>query len=180
MAKVKIYLAAFICTFLLFSTNGRAQTFVNESSSIGFVIKNMGMNVKGKFTEFTMAGRFVSSDLPGSHFEVEIAAKSVDTGTKARDKHLRNEDYFEVEKYPKITFRSEKISKTKTGFEAVGKLKMHDTEKEVIIPFLLTKKGEFYFLKGELKIDRTDYNVGENSFIMGEDVKINIVCALKY
>ncbi|MGH9943482.1 MAG: YceI family protein, partial [Pyrinomonadaceae bacterium] len=71
-----------------------------------------------------------------------IKAASIDTGIEARDKHLRNADFFEVEKYPEITFQSSRVERRGSGgddgFVAHGTLTMHGVSKEVALPFNAT------------------------------------------
>ncbi|MCB0837287.1 MAG: YceI family protein, partial [Bacteroidetes bacterium] len=69
---------------------------------------------------------------------------------------------------PKISFVSSSISKTSKGFSVTGKFTIKDVTKTVTIPFTFENQT----FKGSLTIDRMDYHVGKNSWIMGDEVNI--------
>jgi polyisoprenoid-binding protein YceI len=74
-------------------------------SSFEFVARHMMAKVRGRFTDFT-ANVVIAEDPEQSSAEVELDVNSVTTRDERRDGHLRSPDFFDVEKYPKITFRS--------------------------------------------------------------------------
>ncbi|MEU7007818.1 YceI family protein [Streptomyces sp. NPDC046332] len=75
-------------------------------SSVGAVAQHLGLSsVHGRFTEFT--GRIeIAPDVLASRVEAVVAAGSVDTGNTLRDKHLRSEDFLDVDRFPELTYRS--------------------------------------------------------------------------
>lgn len=168
----------FFC--LIFSVHSlMAQSnFVASESKVTFKIKNMGLMVDGTLGGFEVKANLNDSDMTSSTFEASLKTETIDTGIKARDKHLRNEDYFEVTTYPKMTFKSTKITKTSSGYQAEGKLTIKDKTKTVKIPFTVKKSGNKSTLSGSFKINRLDYGVGESSWVMSSDVTISIVCVL--
>ena len=89
-----------------------AQKFipVDPESSVNFTIKNLGINVSGKFTGLSGWIHFDPANLTESKFSVSVNASTVDTDIKARDNHLKKEDYFYLEKYPRISFISKNIT----------------------------------------------------------------------
>lgn len=105
-------------------------------SSIEFAVKHMMMTtVRGRFKEWsaTLTGDEQHPD--GCCVEVQIQAASVDTGAPDRDTHLRSADFFDVESYPEIHFRSKRIEgETKSEgdeFRLIGDLVIRDTTMEV-------------------------------------------------
>ena len=74
-------------------------------SSFEFIARHMMAKVRGRFTDFT-AAVVIAEDPEQSSAEVELDVNSVTTRDERRDAHLRSPDFFEVEKYPKISFRS--------------------------------------------------------------------------
>ena len=79
--------------------------FDKAHTTVGFVARHMLSKVRGRFNEFD--GKVVIGDgLEDSSVEIEIDAASVETKTDMRDDHLRSGDFFDVERFPKITFRS--------------------------------------------------------------------------
>ncbi len=105
-------------------------------TNIGFRVRHMGLAiVLGKFTDYTATISYDPNDIAKSavHFTAKVA--SLDTGVKQRDDHLRSADFFEVEKYPEMTFRSTRIERTsdKKGF-AYGDLKIKDVTRHIALP----------------------------------------------
>ena len=163
---------------LMMSIGAFAQTIDTKKSTVTFEISNMKVNtVEGSFTGLKGTVNFDASKLSTSSFEVCIDASTVDTDNTKRDDHLRNEDFFHVEKYPTICFASTSIIKDGKGFKAKGDLTMLGITKEVVLPFTYENNQ----LTGALALNRFDYKLGEGtgSFMVGEEVKIQINCVLK-
>jgi polyisoprenoid-binding protein YceI len=112
----------------------------NNHSTVGFSVPILGglSQVKGKFTDFAITLNNDEKDITKSSVSVVIKATSVDTGIEGRDRHLRNADFFDVEKYPEITFKSERIEKKGKQFIAHGPLTMHGVTKQIALPFTVT------------------------------------------
>lgn len=152
------------------------QTINASSSKVNFEISNMGFKtVEGSFSGMSGTVNFQPSNLNNSTLEVCIDAKTVDTDNETRDEHLSKEDFFYVEKYPSICFKSTSISKSETGYLAKGTLTMRGVSKEVSIPFTYSNNT----FNGSLEIDRTNYKVGsDGGFMVGKTVQLTIICAL--
>lgn len=150
-----------------------AQTVwkVEPSSEIKFTIKNAGIAVDGKFKTFTANIKFDPEHLDKSQIEGTIDVNSIDTGIGSRDKHLRSEDYFEVAKYPIITFKSEQIFKYQNNYVARGKLTIKNVTKEILIPIHFTpKEGNKAHFKSTVLLNRIDYGVGGKSLMMSDEL----------
>lgn len=106
-------------------------------SNVGFSIPILGglSHVRGKFTDFNVTIVYDDADVTKSSVSAVIKAASVDTGIERRDAHLRNPDFFEVEKYPEITFQSKRIEKKGAQLIAHGPFTMHGVTKEIALPF---------------------------------------------
>ncbi|MBN2281049.1 MAG: YceI family protein [Candidatus Marinimicrobia bacterium] len=162
----------------IFSVSIQAQIIDRENSIVNFSVSNMRVNiVTGSFKGMDGEIKFDEKDLKNSSFNVCIEAATVNTENVKRDAHLRNKDFFHVEKYPKICFESSNITKTENGFFTIGKLTMHGITKE--------EKGEFLFdgkkFWGKVKVHRLDYQIGKgtNTFMVGDEVDLEIICILK-
>jgi polyisoprenoid-binding protein YceI len=109
-------------------------------STIGFSVSILNglSKVTGKFTDFTVTLKKDEHDISKSSVSVVIQAKSINTGIAERDNHLRTADFFDVEKYPEITFRSTRIEKTGNQLIAIGTLTMHGVSKEIALPFTVS------------------------------------------
>jgi polyisoprenoid-binding protein YceI len=104
-------------------------------SSVGFSVRHMMFaKVRGRFGAFHGTVHLDPEKLEQSSVEVEIEAKSIDTGTPDRDTHLRSADFFDVEKFPTLTFKSTRIEDLGQGRYAVhGNLSLHGVEREVTL-----------------------------------------------
>jgi len=177
MKNITTSLFLAIMMFLMTGLIMEAQSINSAESKAAFSISNMKwMTVEGTFTGMKGEISFDESNPGGSSFNVCMDAASVNTENQKRDDHLRNADFFDVEKYPQICFRSSAISATKKGFVANGTLEMHGVSKDVTINFTHTT-GVF---KGDLNINRYDYGVGADTgtFMVGEDVSIKITATV--
>jgi polyisoprenoid-binding protein YceI len=156
-------------------------------TSIGFVVKHMVVTkVRGAFNDFAGTIVYDDKDITKSSVEVTINASSIDTKVEKRDNHLRSPDFFDVAKFPQITFKSKRIEKTADGYAAVGDLTMHGVTKEIRIPFSIagvitdpmgaTRLG----LSGQTEINRQDYGVSwskkldNGGLVAGDDVEIDL------
>ena len=107
-------------------------------STVEFVVRHLMISkVRGRFAKFTGDVKLApGSDLPQA-IDVTIDAASVDTREEQRDNHLRSADFFDVEKFPNLTFASRRIEGTHDDFEAYGDLTIHGVTREVVL------KGSF-------------------------------------
>jgi polyisoprenoid-binding protein YceI len=89
-------------------------------------------NVKGEFSKVTGLANLDENDLTRSTVEVNVDAATVNTREPQRDAHLRSADFFDVARYPTITFRSRRITPTGNGkFKMTGDLTIHGVTREV-------------------------------------------------
>jgi polyisoprenoid-binding protein YceI len=164
-----------ILTALLFCTiaaqkgdTARQYPIDTNHSTIGFSVSILGglSKVTGKFTDFTVTLTKDEKDITKSSVSVVIKAASINTGIAERDKHLRSADFFDVEKYPEITFQSQRVEKEGEALIAVGILTMHGVTKEIALPFTSTsiendpvtkKKSTGYATR--IAINRRDFGV---------------------
>ncbi|MEN0006425.1 MAG: YceI family protein [Bacteroidota bacterium] len=146
-----------------------------SNSEASFSIKKLGLlTINGTLSSLTGAIHFSEDDLGASAFDVCVSTNTIDTGSAKRDEHLKNADFFAVEQYPTICFKSTAIEKTATGYQATGNLIMLGTTKEISIPFTF-QQGTF---TGSFSINRMDYQLGSKfpAFIVGKTVQITIAC----
>jgi polyisoprenoid-binding protein YceI len=109
--------------------------FDNSHSSVNFHVRHLMISkVHGAFKDWKGTFAFDRDQPSNSRIEVTIQANSLDTKDDKRDAHLRSPDFFDVEKFPTLTFASSKV--TKTGdetFELVGDLTLHGVTKQVTL-----------------------------------------------
>jgi polyisoprenoid-binding protein YceI len=156
-------------------------------STIGFGATHMEVSViRGEFTDYKGEILFDKDNINNLRGQIVIKAKSIDTRLEARDKHLRNADFFDVEIYPTILFKVKKLLKKDNGYEIIGDLTMHGVTRKVSGPVTIrgpvkTSFGtEIIGISGETIINRHDYDISWNAempgggFAVGNDVEIII------
>ncbi|MBX9668463.1 MAG: YceI family protein [Candidatus Obscuribacterales bacterium] len=104
-------------------------------SKAGFAVKHMMIsNVRGEFSKVSGTAEYDGKNIKTAKVNAIIEASSIDTGNDDRDKHLKNKDFFDVEKFPEIKFVSKKSTAAGAGkFKLTGDLTMHGVTKEVTL-----------------------------------------------
>lgn len=156
-----------------------------DHSGVNFTIRHFVSNVPGLFKDYEGTIVYDKDNPAGSKVEFTVQAASIDTGNADRDKHLRSADFFDVEKFPTLTFTSTAVkAQDKDTLEVTGDLTMHGVTKQVTIPvdFLGTAKtpnGEKAGFETTFTLNRKDYGIIWNRVmdtgpVLGEDVKVTI------
>jgi polyisoprenoid-binding protein YceI len=111
-------------------------------TTIGFSIRHMVFSkVRGRFLTYTGAVE-LGDDLSKGSVDIAIDAASIDTGTAQRDNHLRSADFFDVEKYPQLRFRSTRVEDLGNDrLRVTGQLTIRDTTREVILEAETSGRG---------------------------------------
>lgn len=151
-------------------------------SQVGFKVRHFMAKVSGRFTKFEGTIKVDTADIGKSSVEVSIDAASVNTDNEARDKHLRSADFFEVEKFPAITFKSTAVKEVAKGkLEVTGDLTIRGVTKRVTFPISNAGTREVRpgkvvagFIDGALRINRMDFGVKYGPAVVGEDVDIEL------
>ncbi len=129
--------------FLLAAPVSAAEYSIDSvHSEVGFKVKHLSISwVKGRFGDFSGSFSLPDSGFKGAKAEALIKTASVDTGVERRDNHLRSADFFEVEKYPEMSFTS-KAARGISGekFQLVGDLTLHGTTREIVLDVELNGK----------------------------------------
>jgi polyisoprenoid-binding protein YceI len=156
-------------------------------SSINFHVRHLMVSkVHGRFTKWSGALELDEADLTKSRLDVTIDAASVDTKEDKRDGHLRSPDFFDVEKFPTLTFKSTKIAKDGDGYQVTGDLTIRGITKEVVLeveggqqvkdPWGGTRTG----FSASTKINRKDFGLTWNvaleagGFVVGDKIDITL------
>ena len=177
----------FLATVPLFAAP-ETYTVDKVHSSVEFKIHHLVGNVVGKFNDFAGVVNIDRANPAASSVEFTIQAASIDTGTPDRDKDLRSSSFFDVEKFPTLTFKSTKIAPTKTkdAYDVTGDLTIHGVTKRVTIPVVFLGFGkdpwqnERAGFELNTTIDRKDYGItwqkalDQGGFVLGDEVKISI------
>jgi polyisoprenoid-binding protein YceI len=157
-------------------------------SVVGFSVRHMMVsNTRGRFGKVTGSAYIDERDLSKTNVSVEIETTSVDTGDAKRDEHLRADDFFNVKKFPKMTFKSTKVERAGAGFKVTGDLTIRDVTKAVVLdieplspeakdPWGGVRRGT----RARAKINRTDFGLKYNAALetggvaVGEEVTIEL------
>ena len=149
---------------------------------VGFDVGHLGLSrVQGRFSKLTGSLYANGADAAKSNVKITIDAASVDTAVEPRDKHLRSPDFFDVAKYPEITFASTAVRKEGDGYVAVGDLTLKGVTKPVTIrfkhygpikdPWGNTRIG---VVAEPLVIHRTDFGMMYDTKAISDDVTIRL------
>jgi polyisoprenoid-binding protein YceI len=149
-------------------------------SSVNFAVAHMGVStVLGRFTSFEGKIVYDDKDINKSSVNVTIKTASINTDVTARDNDLRSANYFDVEKFPEITFQSKSVEKKGNDLVAHGTLTIRGISKDVDIPFEMkgpadAGRGKVMGAHGSLTVKREDFGVGKASPMIGGDIKIDL------
>jgi polyisoprenoid-binding protein YceI len=160
-----------------------AYTSDPQQSKLEFVGVQAGAEFKGVFHKFAAAVDFAPDALAGSKIDVQIDMNSVDSLDKDRDTTIRGKDLFDVAHDPGAHYVTKTISKTASGYAAVGSLTLHGITKDVPIEFQFVPAAPGARLNGTAKLNRLDFGVGQGDWkstdTVGNAVKINFSLVLK-
>src|SRR3569833_305706 len=123
--------------------------------SENYSVKFDGGDPSGEFKGLKGTISFDPNDLASSKFDASIDVASINTGNGMKNSHAKSDKWFDAEKYPVIKFTSTSISKTATGYAAMGTLDMHGVQKQVTIPFTFANNT----FTGSIQVNRMDYNI---------------------
>ncbi len=210
MKRVSLVLSIAFFTFIILSQAGTQATsitfadrfaaaapvgvsgtygFDKSHSAIGFKVKHNGLiEIPGFFRDFTGNINYDAKDVDKSTVEFTAKATSVDTGVPGRDNHLRSKDFFEVEKFADITFKSSKVEKKGKGWMVTGDFTMKGVTKTISFPFTIAgflpageRSGARMGFTAETKLNRRDYGVnyggnlpGTTTPVIADEIAIRI------
>ena len=149
-------------------------------SGVGFTIRHFVSEVEGRFTSFEGMIKYDAANAANDSVSFTVKSASIATDNEGRDKDLRSANYFDVEKYPTLTFTSTAVTKKddKT-IDVAGDFTLHGVTKHLTIPVTIlgtakTPQGEKAGFRASFTIDRKDYGVSSGSPVVGDDVNITI------
>ena len=161
-------------------------------SSAHFVVRHMMItNVRGSFSGVQGTVVYDPADLGSSSVDVTIDKSTLNTGDANRDTHVKSADFLDVEKHPKIMFKSKKITRDGDDLKVIGDLTVHGVTKEVGLtvdgpteeqkdPYGNIRVGA----SATTKIKRSDYGLTWNAaletggIMLGDDLKIELDVSL--
>jgi polyisoprenoid-binding protein YceI len=133
-----------------------------------------GIDVNGTIDDLKTEIHFFPDDLLNSSISATVSPATVDTKNKKRDKHLTTKDFFEVEKFPTISFSSRNFRKVGEYYIVEGDLTIKNITKQITIPFEFTDSGSTALFVGDFDIKRLDFDVGKKTIMMGNEVRVHL------
>ena len=152
-------------------------------SAAQFSVRHMGIStVRGAFTKVSGTATYDPADPSKTSIQATIDATSVDTRVERRDNDLRSPNFFDVAKYPTLTFKSKHTEAASPGkLKITGDLTIHGVTKEVVLdvdgpsaPVQDPKGNSHMGASASTKINRKDFGVNGASSMVGDDVPITI------
>ncbi len=189
MKRIFASIAAVIALALPLVASASTWSIDPDHSNIGFKVKHlMVSNVRGAFEKHTGVVDLNDQDITKSKVEVSIDTNSINTSVQKRDEHLRSADFFDVAKYPTMTFVSKKVSKAgKDRLKVTGDLTLHGVTRQVVLdvegPSQESKDPWGNFRRGasaSTKINRKDFGLVWNKaletggVVVGDEVIITL------
>jgi polyisoprenoid-binding protein YceI len=152
-------------------------------SEVSFKVRHLLAKTSGRFAKFSGTIKVDAADASKSSVEVSIEAASISTDNEARDKHLKSADFFDVEKFPTITFKSTSVKEVAKGkLEVTGDFTLRGVTKRITIP--ITNAGTqpgmqpgsviAGFIDGAVTINRNDFGIKYGPGVLGDDVAISL------
>lgn len=156
-------------------------------SSLAFDIRHFVSKVPGRFKDFEGTIAYDPTSPAATTVEITARAESIDTDNDRRDQHLRSPDFFHVEQFPTLSFKSKKVAADGANrLEVTGDLTIHGVTKEVTVP--VDVLGTFQMPDGSAKagfettftIDRKQFGIEWNRVldqggaVLGDDVNIHV------
>jgi polyisoprenoid-binding protein YceI len=179
---------AVLSSLLVQSAMAASYTVDKDHSSINFTVKHLGIsNVKGHFKDYDGKINFDAKNPKADSATLTIKTASISTESDKRDEHLQSPDFFDTAKFPEMSFKTTKITKSGSKYNVEGLLTLHGVEKPV------TLNAEFGGMTKDPwgnnrvaftasgKIDRTQFGLTWNkplekagALMVGNDVTLNL------
>ena len=164
-----------ICLLALLPCTLWAQKRWNPTEQhISFRIKNAGLTVNGTFEGWRPELLFSPDKLSQSSLKETIEVSSLKTGIAMRDRHLKEETYFNADSFKTIQIASTKLYIKGANYAGMFNVTIKGITKEIEIPFEFNQFADEATIKGEFTLNRRDFGIGGKSFTMSDEVTISI------
>jgi polyisoprenoid-binding protein YceI len=163
----------FISTILL---SAQSIQPTDNGSEITFSINNFGLSTKGSLSGLAGSISWNQQDLKSASFNVSVATKTINTDNRLRDEHLKNSDYFNVEKFALINIQSNQITvgNQPGEFKMDAILTIKGVSKKISFPFRVMYQNGKNIFTTNFEINRRDFGIGGGSISLSNTVKISL------
>lgn len=186
---MKNFMTLIAMTFLTLSSFAQTQWKLDPfHSSVNFNISHSGISfVNGVFLDYSGNLTTDGEALNNAKIDFTVKVESINTNVEQRDNHLRSDDFFDVEKFPTMTFKNTKILATgkPNHYLLYGKLTIKGVTKDVIFDvhyggIAKSEQGEKLGVKATTTINRFDYNIDYDPTAAGIGKDVNITIHLQF
>jgi polyisoprenoid-binding protein YceI len=156
-------------------------------ATVGFAVRHLMIStVRGRFSDVRGHVHVRGNDFHTAQIDVTIGTASIDTREHARDQHLRSADFFDVERFPSMTFTSTRVEKAKSGYQVHGDLTIRGVSRPIALDVVDEGRvhdpwgGERAGFHATGVLNRQDYGLQWNlaleagGVVVGDEVKISI------
>ena len=187
MKNLKFFFLAVFLTLLSRHLFAASYKIDPDHTTVSFKIRHLFSNVQGNFKQFEGSFEYEPGKPEQASAQAVIQSASIDTNVAPRDKHLRSEDFFDVEKFPTLTFKSTKFTEASPeSGKLEGLLTIHGVEKPVILDVQIHGSGKDPWgnvragFTATAKINRKDFGLTWNKaveagqLLVGDEVLITL------
>jgi polyisoprenoid-binding protein YceI len=167
-----------------FASVVRAEDYKVDAvhSAVLFRIQHMGVSFAyGRFNDISGSVSYDAAAPEKAKFDVSVKAASIDTGNADRDKHLRSADFFEVDKFPDISFKSKDVKKkSDKELEVTGDMTLHGVTKPMTVTISIVgvadvpRMGPTAGFECSLTVKRSDFGMDKMMQGLGDEVTLRV------
>lgn len=181
--RLCLSVAAFIAISIAAAAQPSTWQIDNNHSAAQFAVRHLAVStVRGRFDKMSGTVTYDPADPTKTTIDAIIDASSIDTRIERRDNDLRSANYFDVAKYPTLTFKSKRVEPAGQGnLKVTGDLTIHGVTKEVVLdvsdvvgPAKDARGTERMGATASTKISRKDFGVSGGAGVVGDEVEITI------
>ncbi len=183
LARFSGSLAVALAALLLQSPVQAQQKLLPAQSEIGFVSRQMGSPVEGRFRSFEAQVTLDPKQLAGAKIVLVVDLASATLASTDTETELRQSDWFDVKKFPQASFTSSAVKLAGPGrLEVVGTFSLKGRARPLTVPVALTQSGGITTATGAFTIKRLDFKVGDGDWadtdLIANDVQVKFKLAL--
>jgi polyisoprenoid-binding protein YceI len=184
MTFIKILTVSLLSASALCAATAHAdQKLLPLQSEIGFVSKQMGVPIEGRFKKFDTQIAFDPAKPDASKIAFTIDTGSATVGSVESDAELPKAPWFNVPKFPQATFQSSAVKGLGGGkFEVTGKLSIKGNVRDVVVPVTLVQNGAVTTASGAFAIKRLGFKIGDGDWadtsMVADDVQVKFKLTL--
>lgn len=162
-----------IVVLLITGAPSPAQEWTTDTAAVTFNIRNAGIAVNGTFDSLEIRLEHSEKDWKAARLFGRVYAASIVTGMGLRDKHLRKEDYFQVQTHPWIYMESTDLKRAEKGeLEGVFRLTLKEHTREIPLVFACSETKDKISLETSFELDRQEFGVGGKSLFLSDRVRV--------